>query len=352
MPSITPDQKEKEMSVKVGILGVTGYTGEELVRVLSRHPLVELAVVTSEQEKGKKLGEIYPQFPRYQDLTICTAEDSLAQKIDLVFLCLPAIESSHWGKRYLDQGSRVIDLGADFRFPNPADYEKWYKTSHPYPELLEQTVYGLAEWHRQDIRNTRLVGNPGCYPTAALLAILPFVQAGWLAHEPIIIDAKSGLSGAGKTPSKTSHYVEANENVNAYKAGRSHRHVGEIDQEVNRCSKSPLQVLFTPHLVPQSRGLYASIYFKLNSARTTIELNELLRKRYENEPFVRVVHPNLPGTRMAMNSNFCFLAAEVVGETSYAMAFSAIDNLGRGASWQAVQNMNLMLGFEETTGLL
>ncbi len=338
--------------IKAAILGVTGYTGEELLRVLSRHPQVELVIATSEQEKGKKLGAIYPQFPRFQDLTICSAEQSLTEKAEVVFLCLPAIESSHWGKKYLDQASRVIDLGADFRFSDPLDYEKWYKTSHPYPDMLKQTVYGLPEWHRQQIQNARLVGNPGCYPTASLLALLPFVQAGWLAEAPIIIDAKSGISGAGKTPSKTTHYVEANENVNAYKPGRGHRHVGEIDMEVNRYSKFTLQTVFTPHLVPQTRGLYASLYFKLQTNRSTQELNELLRKTYANEPFVRIVHPDLPSTRMAMNGNFCFLAAEANAETGYAMAFSAIDNLGKGASWQAVQNMNIMFGLNETTGLL
>lgn len=338
--------------IKAAILGVTGYTGEELVRVLSRHTQVELTIATSEQEKGKKLGDIYPQFSRYQHVTVCSAEESLTEKVDVVFLCLPAIESSHWGKKYLDRDCRVIDLGADFRFSDPLEYEKWYKTGHPYPELLKQTVYGLPEWHRPEIRNARLIGNPGCYPTASLLALLPFVQAGWLAEAPVIIDAKSGISGAGKTPSKTTHYVEANENVNAYKPGRSHRHVGEIDMEVNRYSKSTLPAVFTPHLVPLTRGLYASLYFKLQSGRSTQELNELLRKTYADEPFVRIVHPDLPCTRMAMNGNFCFLAAEAAGDTGYAMAFSAIDNLGKGASWQAVQNMNIMFGMKETTGLL
>jgi len=337
---------------KVAIVGVTGYTGEELVRILARHPLVELVAATSENEQGKKLADLYPQFPRYQNLLITSAEASLQQQVDLAFLCLPAIESSRWGKRYLDNNSRVIDLGADFRFPNAAEYQKWYKTAHPCPELLEQTVYGLTEWHRQEIRHSRLLGNPGCYPTAALLALLPFAQAGWLASEPIIIDAKSGVSGAGKTPTRTTHYVEANENVLAYKPGRSHRHVGEIEHELAALAPADRTVLFTPHLVPQSRGLYASLYFKLNSARSSAELNDLLRQRYAQEPFVRVVHPELPSTRMALHSNFCFLAAEAVHGLSHAMVFSAIDNLGKGASWQAVQNMNLMLGFEETTGLL
>ncbi|HPN35282.1 MAG TPA: N-acetyl-gamma-glutamyl-phosphate reductase [bacterium] len=333
------------------ILGVTGYTGEELVRLLSRHPEVELVAATSENENGKKLGDLYPPFPRFRDLTICTAEQALQQAVDLVFLCLPAIESSRWGKFFLDRGSRVIDLGADFRFSTASAYEAWYGTSHPFPELLEQAVYGLPEWRRQEIRTARLIGNPGCYPTAALLALLPFVQAGWVAEEPVLVDAKSGVSGAGKTPTKTTHYVEANENVNAYKPGRSHRHVGEIDQELNRHSQKPLQVVFTPHLVPQTRGLYASVYFKLRSAHSRTELNDLLRQRYEAEPFIRIVDPQLPATRMALHSNFCFLAAEAVKDTSYAAVFSAIDNLGKGAAGQAVQNMNLMFGFPETMGL-
>ena len=337
--------------IRTAILGVTGYTGEELVRILSRHPLVDLVAVTSENEKGKKLGELYPQFPRYASLTACSADASLQQAVDMVFLCLPAIESSRWAKKYLDLGSRVIDLGADFRFTDPQEYEKWYNTRHPYPELLAQAVYGLSEWHRAEIKQARLVGNPGCYPTAALLGLLPFVQAGWVAAEPVVIDAKSGLSGTGKTPTKTNHYVEANENVSAYKPGRSHRHVGEIDKELNHYSSARLQAIFTPHLVPQSRGLYVSSYFKLSSPRTSAELNTLLQRRYQGEPFIQVMQAGLPTTRMAMNSNFCYLAAEAVADTSHAIVFSAIDNLGKGASGQAVQNMNLMFDLEETMAL-
>lgn len=337
--------------IRVGILGVTGYTGEELLRLLSRHPSVELAAATSEQEKGKRLEEIYPFFPVFGNLQICSAEESLAVPMDAVFLCLPAIESARWAKEFFEKKVRVIDLGADFRFPDAAEYEKWYKTAHPCPELLSRSVYGLTEWYRAEIRQAAIVGNPGCYPTATLLGLIPLLQAGWLAEEAIVVDAKSGVSGAGKTPSKTTHYVEANENVNAYKAGRSHRHVGEIDQELRRFSATAHPVIFTPHLVPQSRGLYASIYCKLNGVHTTAELNQVLRNAYAQEPFVKVIHPTLPGTRMALNSNFCFLAAEAVANTSYAMIFSAIDNLGKGAAGQAVQNMNCMFGFEETTGL-
>jgi N-acetyl-gamma-glutamyl-phosphate reductase len=339
------------MAIQIGILGVTGYTGEELLRLLSRHPFVELAAATSEQEKGKRLSEIYPFVPVFGDRQISSAEESLSCPMDVVFLCLPAIESAHWAKRFFEKKVRVIDLGADFRFPDAAVYEKWYKTVHPCPELLAQAVYGLTEWHRADIKDAPIIGNPGCYPTATLLGLLPLLKAGWLADEPIIIDAKSGISGAGKTPNKTTHYVEANENVNAYKTGRSHRHVGELDQELSRFSGASRSVIFTPHLVPQSRGLYASIYCKLNGNHSTAELNGVLRNAYAQEPFVKVIHPTLPGTRMAMNSNFCFLAAEAVADTAYAIIFSAIDNLGKGAAGQAVQNMNCMFGFEETTGL-
>jgi N-acetyl-gamma-glutamyl-phosphate reductase len=337
--------------VRVGILGVTGYTGEELLRLLSRHPSVQVSAATSEQEKGKRLGEIYPHIPVFSDQQVCSAEESLAVPMDVVFLCLPAIESAHWAKKFFEKKVRVIDLGADFRFPDAAEYEKWYKTAHPYPELLSHSVYGLTEWYREDIKQAAIVGNPGCYPTATLLGLIPLLKAGWLADAPVIVDAKSGISGAGKTPSKTTHYVEANENVNAYKAGRSHRHVGEIDQELRRFSGTAHSVIFTPHLVPQSRGLYASIYCRLNAPHSSAELNEVLRNAYAQEPFVKVIHPALPGTRMAMNGNFCFLAAEAVANMPYAMIFSAIDNLGKGAAGQALQNMNCMFGFEETTGL-
>jgi len=339
------------MAIKVGILGVTGYTGEELLRLLSRHPHVQVTAATSEQEKGKRLADLFPHIAVPREFEVCSAEHSLAAVMDVVFLCLPAIESAQWAKKFYDKQVRVIDLGADFRFPDAAEYAKWYKTEHPCPELLDKSVYGLTEWYREEIKSAAIVGNPGCYPTASLLGVLPLLQAGWLADEAIVIDAKSGISGAGKTPSRTTHYVEANENVNAYKAGRSHRHVGEIEQELARLSGSRRPVVFTPHLVPQSRGLYASVYCRLNSPRSTAELNEQLQRVYAQEPFVKAIHPALPGTRMAMNSNYCFLAAEAVAETDYALIFSAIDNLGKGAAGQAIQNMNCMFGIEETTGL-
>jgi N-acetyl-gamma-glutamyl-phosphate reductase len=337
---------------RVGIIGATGYTGEELLRVLAHHPQVKVSFASSEQEQGQPVQKIFPYLPMYRDMTFCSAQQATIQEADLVFLCLPAGSSAQFARPFLQQAVKVIDLGADFRFADATSYEQWYGQPHPDPALLDGAVYGLPEWHREQIKTAQVVSNPGCYPTSVLLAMIPLLKADILADSPIIVDSKSGVSGAGATPSKTTHFGAIQENFSAYKPGRNHRHVGEMEQQLSQHAGRPISVVFTPHLAPMFRGLYSTIYIRLKSATQQPNLIQLLQKAYADEPFVRVLGEALPSSKIANNSNFCFLSATTVPGSDIAILFSAIDNLGKGASWQAVQNMNLMLGISETMGLL
>jgi N-acetyl-gamma-glutamyl-phosphate reductase len=338
--------------MKVGIVGVTGYTGEELIFLLSRHPECELVFITSESKSKTTLGELYPWISKYRNLEICSVQKSTEVKVDVVFFCLPPGESVKWAGIFLAKKRKVIDLGADFRFDDPSNFNLWYNLNHTKPDLLKESVYGLPEINRNKIKRAQIVGNPGCYPTSILLALAPLFKADVVSNEKIIIDSKSGISGAGKTPTKTSHFIEANENINAYLPGRNHRHVGEIEQELSKMSPKDIQVVFTPHLTPMSRGLFSTIYLNLKNKISKNELVEIVFDYYKDEPFIRVLKDTLPKTNMAVKSNLCFLGAEIIAELNCAVVFSAIDNLGKGASWQAVQNMNIMFGIEETTGLI
>ena len=338
--------------IKIGIIGATGYTGEELLRVLGRHEQAHITFVTSEREQGKPLSKSFPQLPKYINMQFVSAQQSTSMDVDIVFLCLPAGESAKWAIPFLDKGTKVIDLGADFRFYDPVIYKKWYSLDHPYPDLLKSTVYGLPEWNRDKIKNATFVGNPGCYPTSVLLAMLPLIKANVVADETILIDSKSGVSGAGKTPNQTNHYVHANENMLAYKPGRIHRHVGEIEQELSVMSHKESKVIFTPHLTPMTRGIFSSIYVKLKQETSQDQLLSILKKVYEQESFVHVLNDRIPSSNMAAHSNNCFISAAIAADTSYAILFSVIDNLGKGASWQAIQNMNIMMGLSENMGLV
>jgi N-acetyl-gamma-glutamyl-phosphate reductase len=339
------------MKARVGIVGATGYTGEELLLLIARHPNIELAFATSEKEQGQKLCSYFPRFSLPSDMIFISADQALDHPVELVFLCLPAGESARLGKSFFSQGCKIIDLGADFRFADAQEYDRWYHQPHKAPELLSQAVYGLPEWYRKEVQGAKIVGNPGCYPTSALLALLPFSQQDLIAEQPIIIDSKSGLSGAGKTLSRASHFMEANENVVAYKAGRAHRHVGEMETILQRDAFSPGHILFTPQLVPMARGIFSCVYFTAKNAIADRDAMQILRDAYESEAFVHVLD-DIPSTRLAQNSNHCFLHVLSFPETNQIVVFSAIDNLGKGASWQAVQNMNIMMNWPETTALI
>ena len=335
--------------IRVGIVNVTGYAGVELARLLSRHPSVELVSVSGRSAAGKKLGEVFPHLASV-DLTI-TAE---LGEVDFAFSALPHKESLDVVKALVSGGVKVVDISADFRLKDPALYQEWYGFSHTAPELLAETVYGLPEIYRKDIAKARLVANPGCYPTSAVLGLAPVMKAG-LVGTHVIIDSKSGLSGSGRTLNISSHYAEANEDVTAY-ALEGHRHLPEIEQEVSRFMHGAKPVVtFVPHLVPMTRGILSTIYAPLSgrleaSKDGIAELKTLFQDFYKDEPFVRV-SPVPPHSKHTTGSNMCLIYPTIDIRSGRVIIISAIDNLVKGAAGQAIQNMNIMLGFPETAGL-
>ena len=334
--------------IKVGIFGASGYTGIELLKILRRHPQVEVVFGTSESSGGQKLSDVYPTT---DDLPLVVAEFAPIAKIDAAFLCLPHTAAMTTAQKLLAAGKRVIDLSADFRLKSATEYKAWYAHEHLAPELLDEAVYGLVEVNRAQIKNAKLVANPGCYPTCSLLGLYPLAKAGLLADAPIIIDAKSGVSGAGRKPSLTTHFVEANENLSPYNIGHVHRHVPEIEQELAAATGRPTTVVFAPHLVPINQGMLATIYVQPKEHLDTHALVSLYQQAYEAEPFVKVLPPGkLASMRYVIGNNQCVLSLTAVNGT--AIIVSALDNLIKGASGQAVQNMNVMYGFDETTGLM
>ena len=331
--------------MRVGIINVTGYTGVELARLLSQHPEVKLTSVTGRSAAGQKLGEVFPHLASI-DLTI---EAELGD-VELAFSAMPHKESAKEVIPLLEHGIKVVDISADFRLKDASEYQNWYSFSHPAPQLLAQAVYGLTELHRSQVASAQLVANPGCYPTGAILALAPAVKAR-LIEPNIIIDSKSGVSGAGRTPSLQTHFAEANEDVSAY-ALEGHRHLPEITQELKRLSggKSP-SVSFVPHLVPMTRGILTTCYAPLASGKKgERELKELYLDFYKDEPFVRVVD-SPPHTKHTLGNNLCLVYPTIDHRTGRLIVISCIDNLVKGAGGQAIQNMNLMLGLPETTGL-
>ena len=336
--------------IKVGIINVTGYAGVELARLLAQHPEVKLASVTGRSAAGKRLGQVFPHLSNL-DLVI---EPELG-KVDLAFSAMPHKESAGEVIPLLNQGVKVVDISADFRLREATEYPRWYSFTHPAPQLLQQAVYGLAELYRAQVASAQLVANPGCYPTGAILALAPAVKEGLIESE-IIVDSKSGVSGAGRTLSLGTHYSEVNEGVTAY-ALDGHRHLPEIIQELNLLQpKQPLSVTFVPHLIPMTRGILTTCYATLSSGRVTAdkkgreELSQLYMDFYKDEPFVRVVELP-PHTKHTWGSNLCLIHPTIDYRTGRLIVISSIDNLVKGAAGQAIQNMNLMLGLPETTGL-
>jgi len=335
--------------LRVSVAGASGYAGGELVRWLSRHPRVELAHLTAFREQGRPLADVFPNLRGFTTRTLNgTSWRDMASDSDVVFLALldgAAIEAA---PTLLEGGARVVDLGADFRLKEPAAYLRWYGSEHGAADLLGEAVYGLPEVNREAVRSARLVANPGCYPTAAALALLPLVATG-LVRGPVIVDAKSGVSGAGRNPSAATHFSEVNENVRPYKLGE-HRHGPEMEQTLAQAG-TPVSIYFAPHLAPMTRGILATCYAPLTGELPEEELLSLYRDAYRDEPFVRVLESELPQTKATLGSNFCDIAVRVDSERRLAVAVAAIDNLVKGAAGQAIQNMNLMFGFPETEGL-
>lgn len=334
-------QVNKNSDIRVAIGGASGYTGAELLRYLAVHPQVRVGACLAHSQQGQKVTDLFPNLHGFYDQVLVAKDwDDLAKEADVVFLCLPHGQSQQPAKALLDAGCKVIDLGADFRLADPEVYARTYDGAHLFPELLEEAVYGLPEKNRDAIKQARLVANPGCYPTASGLALLPMAKQG-LLQEPTIIDAKSGVSGAGRGASVGSLYSEVNETIKAYGVG-GHRHQPEIEQTVGQ------RVVFTPHLTPMTRGILATVYVR---HEVGVDLPSLYSQFYANEPFVRVLGTALPTTKATLGSNYCHLAVKSSGFPGCSIVLSAIDNLGKGAAGTAVHNMNLMFGLPEETGL-
>ena len=336
--------------IRASVAGASGYAGGEVVRWLARHPRVELAHLTAFREQGRPLADVFPNLRGFAGQTLNgTGWREMAEDSDVVFLALPHGAAIEAAPVLLEKGARVIDLGADFRLKDPAAYARRYGSEHGAAHLLHDAVYGLPEQNRACLPSARLVANPGCYPTAAALALLPLVRGGH-ASGPVIVDAKSGVSGAGRNPSAATHFSEVNENVKPYKIGE-HRHGPEMEQTF-ALAGAPVPVYFAPHLTPMTRGILATCYVPLAGELSEAEALALYRDAYRDEPFVRVLEGDeLPQTKATLGSNFCDVAVRVDRQRGLAVAVSAIDNLVKGAAGQAIQNMNLMFGFPETEGL-
>lgn len=338
--------------IKTAIIGASGYTGAELARILSRHPQVELTAATSRQYAGTALADIFPSLGKAVTI-ICDNPglDELCQRAELFFTAVPHKTAMDLVPQLLAAGRKVIDLSADFRLRDVAVYEQWYEP-HSSPQLLAKAVYGLPELARERIRGCDLVANPGCYPTSIILALAPLLKAGAIDPLSIIADSKSGTSGAGRAAQTGSLFCEVHDGFRPYKVGRTHRHTPEIEQELSKLAGMAVQVTFTPHLLPISRGILSTIYATLKPGFDSQTINDLYRKRYAEEPFIRVLGDRtLPATQYVRGSNFCDIACKVDTATGRVIVMSAIDNIVKGASGQAVQNMNIMFGFPETAGL-
>lgn len=338
------------MAVRVSIVGASGYGGGELARLLLGHPDVELVHLAADSRQGEAMTDLYPNLRSFTAAVTEPANvERIARDSDVVFLALPNGKAMELAPTILEH-SRVVDLGADFRFKDPQVYEQTYKMPHTSAHLLEMSAYGLTEFHRSDIRRARLVANPGCYPTAALLAILPLLQSQRVTSTTVIIDAKSGISGAGRGLSLGTHFAEVNENVKPYNVA-SHRHAPEIEQEVAAVFGRPVPISFAPHLIPMTRGILVTAYLPLAGPLTTEGATAVLAEAYAGEPFVRVCSDDLPQTKATSGSNFCDVGVRVDRRAGVAIAIAALDNLVKGASGQAIQNMNVMFGLPEQTGL-
>jgi N-acetyl-gamma-glutamyl-phosphate reductase len=344
----------KTDKARIGVLGASGYTGSELVRLLLRHPHAELVLLTADRRAGHALGDVFPQFAPYELPTLVSIEglDWKAAALDLAFCALPHATTQKVIKALLAQApnTKVVDLSADFRLADTSAYARWYGHEHHAPELQKEAVYGLTEVYRQDVAKARLVANPGCYTTCAQLALIPLLRAKAIDADEIVVDAKSGMTGAGRAAKEEMLFSEVSEGFNAYGVGH-HRHMAELDQEFSKAAGRDVVVSFTPHLVPMNRGILSTIYVR-GVGRTAEDLHALLAKAYAEEPFVHVLpFGKMPQTRHVRGSNMTFLGLAKDRIAGRAIICSALDNLVKGASGQAVQNMNLMLGYPETTGL-
>jgi N-acetyl-gamma-glutamyl-phosphate reductase len=339
------------MKTRVGIIGATGYTGVELLRLLFHHPEVEVTALTSQKYAGIPIDQVFPSLMKHLQLTCEELNvDHISKKTDFIFTAVPHKTAMETVPHFYQRGKRVVDLSADFRLQDPAVYERWYQ-KHTSANLLPESVYGLPELHREKIRNAKIVGNPGCYPTGALIGLIPLVKKGMVSLESIIIDAKSGVSGAGRDVVLDSLFCEVNEGVKAYKIFE-HRHLPEIDQELSQLAQKKVAVTFVPHLIPMDRGILTTIYLILAKKLRAEAVLNIFEEHYQKEPFIRICPKGkLPNTKDVRGSNYCDVGIKVNEADGRTVIVTAIDNLVKGASGEAVQNMNIMLGFPETLGL-
>jgi N-acetyl-gamma-glutamyl-phosphate reductase len=335
------------LTISIGILGATGYTGAELIRLLHSHPQARITYCSSRQYNGKPISEILDFLKGSAEFDLEEFDASaIKNRCDVVLSCLPHGVSMGFIARIID-AVKVVDLSADFRLRDVSVYQSWYQ-EHTNPELLGKAVYGLCEIHREEIRNARLVANPGCYPTSVLLPLIPLLKAGLIEKNDIIVDSKSGVSGAGRGLSLKTHICETGESFSAYKVGRSHRHIPEIEQELSRAAGENVTIEFTPHLIPISRGMLSTIY--VNTKADEQDLKDCIRDFYQGSRFVHLID-GFPATKDVRGTNRCLMGVAKNKASRRATIISVIDNLTKGASGQAVQNMNLMFGLDEATGL-
>lgn len=345
-------------TIRVAVAGASGYAGGELLRLIAAHPHFTLTVATSEKSAGASVASSFPHLAGIVDHTFeAMAPDALAERADAVLLALPHTKSFEAVAICAKAGKLVVDLSADYRLTDPTAYPAWYQATHPYPDLLKQAVYGLPELHREAIRTARVVASPGCYPTAAILQLAPLVREGLVDATGLVVDAKSGISGAGRSPALPYHFPEAHESLEPYKIG-THRHIPEIEQELTRVAtgaasaKSSVSVAFTPHLVPMNRGILSTAYARLRHPTDIATLRALYRSFYQQAPFVRVHEGDRPANpRDIRGSNYCDLSVHLDARTGWVVTVAALDNLVKGAAGQALQALNLMVGLPEDTGL-
>ncbi len=337
------------MTINAGIIGATGYTGSEVTRILTQHNKVNLSMITSRSFKGKKISDIHPYLEDICDLKLSNPSMKDIKELDVVFLALPHGVSMKFVREIGLDGPRIIDLSGDFRLKNKQTYEQWYKMNHEFPDVIEKAVYGLPELFRKDIADAQLIANPGCYPTSAILALAPALKKDLIDISSILVDSKSGVTGAGAKPSETTHFPRANEDFRAYKIGK-HRHTPEIEEILTEKTGKKINVLFTPHLVPLNRGILTTVYGKAKNEVSEKNLLNAYQSFYNHEPFVRIrKHP--PTVQSVRGSNYCDVFPLKNDRTNQVVLLSAIDNLVKGAAGQAVQNMNIMFDFDETQGI-
>ena len=338
--------------MRCSVVGATGYSGSELAKILLGHPYISVHSLTTRQEKPESLRRYIPEIPKNLDVKLEVFDfDRVAENSDVIFLALPHTASAAMAAKLLKLGKIVIDLSADFRLKQPLEYKKWYGLKHPAPRLLKDAVYGLPEMYREEIKNAQLIANPGCYPTSCLLALKPLLSDKLIDLANIIVDSKSGVSGAGRKLSEATQFCEANENFGAYKVNR-HQHTPEIEQELSNVAGKKVKITFVPHLLPLTRGILTTVYATKKRGVSKPEIFDAFHEAYDKEPFVRVLGSGeFPSLRHVQNTNFCDIGIEVDTDMGRVIVISAIDNLVKGAAGQAVQNMNIRLGFSEDAGL-